>query len=112
MINESAEVFAMVLYEDVDQCLLARPNLWLCGEIIEYPSEKDEGRMSHKVEHGVMICPERHDEMVIDVPVSKMLWSCFTKGEEGGSGCLIGTRWKRQMKWILMQLMNAGASKW
>jgi hypothetical protein len=45
----------------------------LCGEIIEYPSEKDEGRMSHKVEHGVMICPERHDEMVIDVPVSKML---------------------------------------
>jgi hypothetical protein len=27
MINESAEVFAVVLYEDVDQCPSARPNL-------------------------------------------------------------------------------------
>ena len=43
MINESAEVFAVVLYEDVDQCPSARPNLCLCGEIIEYLSDEDEG---------------------------------------------------------------------
>jgi len=29
---------------------------------MEDPSEDDEG-------HGVTVCPERHDEMVIDVPV-------------------------------------------
>jgi hypothetical protein len=28
---------------------------------------------SRKVGHGVMVWPERHDEMVIDAPVSKML---------------------------------------
>ena len=34
-----------------------------------------------------MAWPERHDGMVIDVPVSEMLRSCFTKGKEGGCGC-------------------------
>jgi hypothetical protein len=28
---------------------------------------------SHKVGHDVMVCPERHDGMVIDVPVRKLL---------------------------------------
>jgi len=40
---------------------------------MEDPSEDDEGGQKPQGRYGVMICPERHDGMVIDVPVSKML---------------------------------------
>ena len=55
MISESAEMFAMVLYEEVDQRTSAWPNLWLCGEIIEYPSEEDD-------EWTIMEDPSEDDE--------------------------------------------------